>query len=103
MQIDDTPLNRAQVFEPNTPKTTIYAWDMSNSVNAFGYIINTDDVILMDLPVSTLYMDAVVKEIEKRGVRTLSSAEKKNILLDVTRENRSYDLNSILNEDEWNY
>lgn len=103
MKVDDTPLNRAQMFAPNTPKDTIDAYDMTKSAGAFGYLLNTEDVLLINQPVSTMYKDLVVKEIEKHGGRVLTATEMKNILLDVTRENRSYDLNSVLNEDEWDY
>ena len=103
MKIDSTQVNKAQMFVPNTPKSTIDALDMSKSEGAFGYLINTDDITLMDRPVSTLYIDAVKQEWENRGGRPLTETEKKNILLDVTRENRSYDLKSTLSEDEWNY
>ena len=44
-----------------------------------------------------------MEQLKKRGNRKLTEAEKKNILLDITKENRSYDLNSVLDEDEWNY
>ena len=103
MKVEDTQVNRAQMFAPNTSKATIDALDMTNSISSFGYLLNTDDVILIDLPVSTMYKDLIAKEIEKRGGKALTEMEKKNILLDVTRENRSYDLNSTLSEDEWNY
>jgi len=103
MIVDDTPLNRAQMFAPNTPKATIDALDMSKSKGSFGYLLNTNDVLLIDIPVSTLYKDIVVKEIEKLGGRALTATEKKNLLLDITRENRSYDLKSTLSDEEWNY
>ena len=69
----------------------------------FGYLVNTNDVVLFDLPVSTTYVELVMEQLKKRGNRKLTEAEKKNILLDITKENRSYDLNSVLDEDEWNY
>ena len=40
---------------------------------------------------------------EKQNFRPLTEAEKKNLLLAITRENRSYGLKSTLTEDEWNY
>lgn len=103
MTVNDIPINRAQCFLPNTPKATIDALDISTSIGAFGCLLNTEDVLFFDLPVSTMYKDKVVKEIEKRGNKELTKTEKKKILLDVTKENRSYGLDSTLGEDEWNY
>ena len=103
MIVDNTPVNRAQIFSPNTPKTEIEALDISTCAEMFGYLLNTDDVLLFDFPVSTMYKEKVVKEIRTRGKHALNKAEKKKILLDVTKENRSYELNSVLGEDEWNY
>ena len=99
----DTPVNRAQLFAPNTPSATILSADFTKATGIFGYLLNTDDELVMDMPVYTLYKDAVVKEIKKLGNRKLSQSEKKNILLYVTRANRSYNLNSTIGEDEWNY
>ncbi len=48
-------------------------------------------------------MKTVKEEIEKRGDKHLTSNEKKALLLKVTRENRSYDLKSVLGEEEWDY
>lgn len=103
MTVDDSPVNRAQAFKPNTPKATIDTLKMAKVAGAFGNLIDTSDNVVMDIPVSAMYEEAVVKEIDKRGRRTLTEADKKNILLYVTRENRSYDLNQTLKEEEWNY
>lgn len=103
MVLNNTPINRAQLFVPNTAKKTIDSADISKSAGAFGYLLDTNDNLLMDQPVSALYRDNVIKEIEKCGNRELSESEKKNILLYVTRENRSYDLKSKISEQEWNY
>lgn len=103
MSLNDTPVNRAQMFIPNTAKATIDAADIIKSEDAFGYLLDTNDVMLMDQPVSTLYKDEIIKEIKKRGNKKLTESEKKDILLYVTRENRSYDLKSKISEDEWNY
>ena len=84
-------------------ETSITTLDISKCTESFGYLLNTNDILLIDLPVSTIYKENVVKEIEKRGNRKLTQTEKKKILLDVTKENRSYELNSVLSEDEWNY
>lgn len=103
MLVDDTPVNRAQMYPPHTPKAIIDSLDISKCVDSFGYILSTEDILLFDFPVSTEYKERVLKEMEKLGNRALTRTEKKKILLDVTKENRSYDLNSTLNEDEWNY
>ena len=103
MIVDNTPLNRAQLFLPNAVKTDIDNVDVAKNIDKFGYLINTNDEVLMDMPVSVAYKDLIVKEIQKRNGRTLTSMEKKNILLEATRENRSYDLNATLSKNEWNY
>lgn len=103
MKVNNTQVNRAQIFSPNASKAVLDTVDVAKHTGAFGYILNTDDVLVMDLPVSLLYKDAVMKEIGKLGNRVPTEMEKKNILLEVTRENRSYDLKSTLSEDEWNY
>ena len=96
-------MNRAQLVVPNTAKATIDTLTISKYIGSFGYLLNTDDVLLFDIPVSTLYKDKVIEEIQKRGGDALTESEKKNILLNVTRENRSYGLKEILGEEEWNY
>lgn len=103
MIVDNTPLNRAQLFLPNAVKTDIDNVDVAKNIDKFGYLINTNDEVLMDMPVSVAYKDLIVKEIQKRNGRALTSMEKKNILLEATRENRSYDLNATLSKNEWNY
>lgn len=103
MKVEDSQINRAQMYAPNTAKATIDALDMSKHTGAFVNIINANDEMVFDLPVSTMYMDVIRKEIERRGGNQLSATEKKNLLLNVTRENRSYDLKATLGEDEWNY
>ena len=99
----DTQVNRAQVYAPNASQKTIAEVDVSKWVGSFGYLLGTDDVLLLDEPVSTMYRDKVAEAIIARGYRTLTAGEKKSILLEVTRENRCYDLRSVLSEDEWNY
>ena len=66
-------------------------------------IINDKDEMVFDLPVSTMYNDKVRDILIKRGSKMLSESEKKDIILDVTRENRTYDLNKVISENEWNY
>ena len=120
MVVEQTPINRAQLYAPgkfptiqndNTNKRNLASTvkqltvdeEFSKNKESFGYILNTDDVLIMNIPVSTLYKDAVVKEIMNRGGKTLSANEQKAIMLDVTKENRSYDLKSVVGEEEWNY
>lgn len=103
MTVENTPINRAQMYKPNTKIATINAVNAAEHAKSFVYLINTDDQIVMDKPVSTIYMDAVKKEIISRGGKSLTESEKKNMLLGVTKENRSYDLESAIGEDEWNY
>lgn len=103
MEVEDNQVNRAQLYAPNTAKAAIDALDMSKYKDAFVNIVNTKDEVVFDLPVSTMYMDAIRKEIEKRSGNRLTITEKKNLLLNVTRENRSYDLKSTLGEEEWDY
>lgn len=103
MKVENNQLNRAQIYAPNTPKSTIDAVDMTKYIQSFGILIDTNDMVLIDYPISKMYKEDVVKEIRKRGNRALTDMEKKTILLNVTRENRSYDLKATLNEDEWNY
>ena len=103
MKVADTQINRAQVYSPDTPKAMLDSLDITKYTDSFGYLLNTEDVLVMDFPVSTMYKDTIIKDIEKRGSRPLSEMEKKNILLEATRANRSYDLKSTISEDEWNY
>ena len=100
--LEDSPINRAQLYEPNT-KEAIRAVDAQKDIEYFGYIINTDDQELMDLPVSLLYVQRVLDELKKYGDKPITPWIKKNILLEVTQPNRSYDLNSVISESEWNY
>ena len=60
---------------------------------------NNDDILT--------YVNDNIKIIEKYFSRPLSEVkskdEKKAIILDVTRENRTYDLDKVISENEWNY
>ena len=55
------------------------------------------------MPVTPMYLDRVIKLVNKQGGKKLREYEKKNILLEVTKENRSYGLKTTLGENEWNY
>ena len=103
LAIEDTPVNRAQTYAPNTPKATLDAVDMSKMQGCYVNIINDKDEMVFDLPVSTMYKDKVRDILVKRGDKILSDSEKKDLILDITRENRTYDLNKVISENEWNY
>lgn len=103
MDLRDIPVNRAQVYLPNTEKATIDAVRITDFADSFCHILRDDDVMLLDRPVSILYIERVMKEIERLGKKDLTDSEKKMILLNVTKENRSYDLKSTINEEEWDY
>lgn len=103
MKLEDNQVNRAQTYAPNTDNATLGAVNLDNMLGAFGYLLAADDVVIFDRPVSTLYKDAVLKKIAELGHRVPTDQEKKNILLEVTRENRSYNLDKTLGEEEWNY
>lgn len=103
LNIADTPVNRAQLFAPMASQKQLQEANITESSNAFGHIINEDDVVVMASPVSVLYKDVVVREILKRGNRAMSPTEQKQILLEVTRTNRTYKLGTKISEEEWNY
>ena len=105
MKVEDNPLNRAQLYDPNaTEQAKKEEIDkLMSTPYMFGNLINTNDVILMDKPVSPYYSDAIAKEIAKYGNKQLTESDKKNIMLQVTQKNRTYDLQSIIGEEEWNY
>ena len=103
MTLENTEVNRAQMFVPNTVHKDIEQVDIEKSKDAFGILVNTNDQVVFSLPVSTLYIGDVFNNLSKQNFRNLNKSEEKDILLQVTKENRSYDLKSTLSEDEWNY
>lgn len=103
MTIENNIVNRAQLLEPNSPNDSIVAVSVEKNIGTYGYLIDTDNNVVIDRPVSVKYKEKVLAEIKKYGRRKLTQTEKKNIMLNVTRDNRSYDLKSVLGEDEWNY
>lgn len=103
MTVNDTPVNRAQIFKPNATKTEIDGLELSKYTESFGLLLNTEDVLIFDKPVSKLYKKMVLEELKKHGNKTLTDSKKMNILLNVTKENRSYNLKSTLSEEEWDY
>ena len=96
-------VTRAQTCKPNTVKSYIDAVDMKKMRACFGYLLNTEDVMVIDRPVAIAYRDAVIKKIAEHKGKKLTEQDKKNILLEVTSENRTYNLNATLGEEEWNY
>lgn len=103
MTLHNTAINRAQTSSPNASQTTSDVINLDEFKDSFGYLLNNDGTWLLDMPVSTLYKDAVIERIKTYGERPLTDADKKKLLLDITKENRSYDLKSVLSEEEWNY
>lgn len=103
MPLFETVINKAQIHLPNTSHTIIGSTNFDDSKKIFGYLLKNDDTYIMDYPVSTLYRDAVIKEMKNYKDAHISENIKKQILLKVTKENRSYDLKSTIEEGEWNY
>lgn len=103
MPLYDTAINKAQLYNPNTDQATINSVKLEEYRGLFGYLLKNDGSLLMNLPISYLYKDIIIKKITELGNRVLSESEKKQILLKITEFNRSYDLKSVINEEEWNY
>ena len=103
MPLHNTAINRAQTSLPNTSQMTSDVTNLDEFKDSFGYLLKNDGTWLLDMPVSTLYKDAVIERLKTYGKKTLNDADKRKLLLDVTKENRSYDLKSMLSEEEWNY
>ena len=55
------------------------------------------------MPITLAFKDKVLAKLKAYGNRPLNETEKKDILLDLTKEYRSYGLKETLSEDEWNY
>ncbi len=103
MLVDDTAINRAQISEPNSDQSIITSAKLEEYKGIFGFLLKDDDTYLIEQPISTLYKDIIVRKINEFNNKDLSNKDKKEILLKVTEENRSYNLKSVLNEEEWNY
>lgn len=123
--IPQNTINKALLYAPNTPYDIIYGTksttvnkkkskltksvtkqdDLKNSFEktTFGFLINTDDLLLLSKPISILYKDAAIEEIKGYGNRALSDMETKSVLLKITQGNRVYGLKETLDEEEWNY
>ena len=103
LKLSNTPLYRAQMFVPNTPKEKMDSLDISTCTDSFGFLINSDDQLLSDLPISYLYKDKVLRRIKRRNPNPITKSAVKQILLNVTQENRSYSLSSTIEESEWSF
>lgn len=103
MQLKDNSLNRAQCFMPNANPDSLAKVDLSKMTNSFGYIVDTNDNVVMNMPVSTLYEAPVRKYLIQTKGGNISEAIQRRILLHVTRENRTYKLKAVLGEEEWDY
>lgn len=99
--VDKTNVNLAQQFVPDSSTKNILNKDIDSSI--FGYILDVNDNIVFDRPVSTIYHKAVVDELIKLKGRKPTEAEKKDIILRVTQNNRSYMMETVISEDDWNY
>ena len=102
-KVDDSNLNKAQLFKPNTALSNIANANLKKSSQEFGYLLSENNDLLCTLPVTYLYRENIIEAVKKNGYRPISESEAKNILLKATVENRGYDITSILSEDEWNY
>lgn len=103
MPLYDSVINRSQLFHPNSDQKTIESAKIEDYKEIFGYLLRNDGTLLIDIPISTIYKGAILRELDLLGNKTLSKKDKKQILLKVTETNRSYDLKSVLEEDEWNF
>lgn len=101
--VSDTPINRAQCFAPNTKQEDIDKLDWNEALKTFGLIVDTEDAKVIDLPVSSVSRARACEIIKARGTHKFSKSQMKDILLQLTLENRSYPLGSKINEDEWNF
>ncbi len=103
MKLESTEVNKAQLFQPNADHAMIDTVNVENYKDSFGYLLTDKDEYLIDMPISSLYITSVANRLEQQNFRPLTEAEKKNLLLSVTRENRSYKLKETLSEAEWDY
>lgn len=99
----DDLLNKALFYAPNTASETILQLQPSKQIGYYGILINVNDEVLFSEPITSLYSDKAFDAIKAKGGIPLTKMEMKNLLLDVTKENRSYQLSETLGEDEWNY
>lgn len=100
MKLDDTVSNRAQI---STYTNTKFIGNISYFKQAFGYIINSDNEIMVDAPIYFFLKDHFIKEIIKSGGRPLTKTEIRKIMLSLTAKYRSYDIKTTLDDNEWDY
>ena len=99
LTLEDTSINRAQLFQPNALAADLETADLEKAKDSFGYILRADDnEIIFNRPVSILYVNSVATAVMEKGNRILTDLEKKNLLLEVTKDNRSYALTGDYNE-----
>lgn len=103
MKVDDTPLNRALLCDPFSKKEVLEGVKVADNAGAFGYLVDTDDQMVLDRPVTLKYKDEFIKRHAALGKKQLSESEIKGILLDITVTNRSYDLKTKIDESEWDF
>lgn len=103
LTLQDNSVTRAQCYAPNTKPETLAKVDLSTMTNSFGYIVDTNNKIVMSLPVSTLYEAPVREYLIKAKGANLSEGVQRRILLHVTRQNRTYKIQDVLDENEWDY
>lgn len=103
MELYNTAVNRAQTHMPNTAQTISDETCLDEFKDSFGYLLRNDGTWIVDMPISTLYKDAVIDYINSYNRKELTVTEQKRLLLFLTKENRSYELKSVLSEDEWDY
>lgn len=102
LTVENTPINRAQMFAAGSDVKTVATADVSKSEIPFGYLINSNGEYVMKYPISALYYTKVIEAIAALEEKPTEN-DIKAILLNITKENRTYPLNSILSEEEWDF
>lgn len=103
ISVPDILVNKAQLFSQNSSNTKITDVSTADHIKSFGYLYNTNDEMVFEDPVTPLYIDEVRKKVIENGTKPMNASERKKILLDVTKQNRSYGLKETLSEQEWDY
>lgn len=103
MLLLDTEVNRAQVYYPGASQAEIAKVNIAENKGVFGILVNTDDEVVLNKPVSTAYEEKAKERISSLGNRPLTGTESRRLLLELTNENRSYNMKKVLDEDEWDY
>lgn len=81
------------------------ALDGGTGVNSenFGYVIDEEGNQLVTVPVPTNRIAEIRDEIIKKGKRQLTKSEMKNMLLRMSVRSRHYQLNTPIDESNWDY